>query len=116
MTTEEKARRYESMMASSQPTVTPNPAKAHAAIEEKDSNEDFITYLAYSATTSNHSTKHFLIDTGANTHVVCESSLLHDIHPMTPVRINGLAGSGGQVTASHQGSATVPGITSNGNP
>lgn len=34
MSTEEKARRYEAMMASSQETIPQNPAKAHAAIEE----------------------------------------------------------------------------------
>lgn len=50
------------------------------------------------------------------------SSILRQIltsymtHPITPVHINGLAGTSGRVTALHQGTATVSGLTTSGNP
>lgn len=77
---------------------------ANVATESSDS---FITYSVFSAATRQDSIDHFLIDTGANTHVVAESSLLHDIQPIDPVKINGIAGSTGHVTASFKGSATI---------
>lgn len=114
MSTEEKARRYEALMASSQQTIPQNPAKAHAAIEEPTNQDEYITYSAFSASVTNPTTDHFLADTGANTHIACNPSLLHDIHPIKPVNINGLPGTSGQVTASFSGTATLPGLTING--
>lgn len=114
--TEEKARRYEAMMASSQSHLPQQTAKAHAAIEETPQKEEYITYSAFSASTHQPSSDHFLADTGANTHIACDSSLLHDICPITPVNINGLAGTSGQVTASFKGTETINGHTTDGHP
>lgn len=118
ISTEEKARRYEAMMASSQQNSNPirNDAKAHAAVEDVAEKDEYVTYSAFAAAVANDRDDHFLVDTGANTHLVSNSSFLHDLQPIKTVNINGLAGANGQVSASFRGTATVPGLTLDGHP
>lgn len=98
-------------MAKSHPHTPQQYAKAHAAIEEIPQKEKYITYSALNASTNKSQKEFFLADTGENTRVACDSSLLHDIQPITPVNINGIAGVNGQVIASFGGTASVDGKT-----
>lgn len=103
------------MMASSQnPSTSINDVKAHAAIEDTAEKEEYVTYSAFAAAIENNNDDYFLIDTGAKTYLVSNSSLLHDLRPIKPVNINGLADANGQVTASFQGTAKIPGLTVDG--
>lgn len=49
----------------------------------------------------------FLRDTGANTHLTHDLSLLHDFKTIQPVHINGIARTVGKVTATQSGSAYI---------
>lgn len=86
-------------------------AKAHSAVKEKRDDDEYITYSAFSTTINQTAPDHFLVNTGTNTHIVFNSSLLSDICPILPVNINGHAGTNRQVTTSFQGTGTIPGIT-----
>lgn len=112
LTDDEKVKRYKALVSMSESKAsspTPNSTKmaANAATEVDGDKDSYITYSAFGASTQLRSPDHFLIDTGANTHVASNSSLLHDIQPIDPVHINGIAGTDGHVTASFKGSATI---------
>lgn len=66
-------------------------------------------YSAYaaSANLSGDDPNQFLLDTGVNTHLTDDLTLLHDIHSIRPVFINGIAGTTRKVMASLSGSANI---------
>lgn len=107
LTDEEMVKRYKALVSMSENKVSTTKVAANATAEDEGDKDSFITYSAFGASTHQNNLDHFLIDTGANTHVASDSSLLHDIHPIDPVNINGIAGSTGKVTTSFKGTTTI---------
>lgn len=103
--------RYKSLFSyQPKPDQKNEPVKTGAvAATTNTQDDDFITYSAYtaSANLAGDDPNQFLLDTGANTHLTHDSTLLHDIHTITPVFINGIAGTTGKVMANQSGSANI---------
>lgn len=105
----EMIKRYKALVSLSEKSDAADTPKKTAAnaVTSKTDDDEFITYLAFSASTHKPPSDTFLIDTGANTHIASDHSLLHNIVPIPPVVINGIAGTTGHVTAKFKGTASI---------
>ena len=108
----EIVRRYEASISPVQakPDHCSDSTKTAAAASKTDTqDEDYVTYSAYAMSTSigQDNLNQFLLDTGENTHLPHDETLLHDIETIHPVYINGIAGTTGKVMARKSGSATI---------
>lgn len=99
----EVVRRYKALFsAQDKPNVDEKPStnksKTAAVAATNTQEDDFITYLAYAVSSSvaNNDSSEFLLDTGANTHLTHDASLLHNLRTIKPVFINGIAGTSGE--------------------
>lgn len=101
------SKRYEALTSISEKTDDSSTNTTDDEITSKVDEEPIVTHSAFSASTRKPSSNTFLIDTGANTHVASDPTLLHHIIPIPPVTINGIAGTTGHVTAKFKGTASI---------
>lgn len=102
----------------STPDQTSNmPKVASAATKFETQEEEYITYSAYALSTISKREEHpqFLLDTGANTHLTHDESLLHDIKPIKPVYINVITSTTVKVVACKRDTATISCTNLSGN-
>lgn len=98
------------LLSSSKPDTIPDASKfAAVATKSEAQDEEYITYSAYTVSTISKEEKsnQFLLDTGVNTHLSCDESLLCNIKLIKPVYINGIAGTTGKVIACKSGPTVV---------
>lgn len=124
MTKDKVIKRYNHIMDASRarnvskPSSGSNSHTAASATTVDDTIEDqYITYSAHSVSikSGNHDINQFLLDTGANTHIACNPHILHDVHLIRPVYVQGIAETIGRVTATQQGSVNISCTDKSGN-
>lgn len=105
LTNAEVIRRYCSLFSSQNKTeskeesskLTTPGSKTAAVATASTQDDNFITYSSYTVSASiTDNPCEFLLDTGANTHLTHDSTLLHNLQTIKPVFIKGIVGTSGR--------------------